>query len=61
MGTYYRISPVIKDSFYQADSFCSGIDSVTTTRSRIEVSIPRKHGPAIAGYESVCVRAWIFA
>lgn len=26
--------------------------SVTTTRSRIEVSIPRKHGPAIAGYES---------
>ncbi|KAG8649548.1 hypothetical protein MANES_08G104900v8 [Manihot esculenta] len=26
--------------------------SVTTTRSRIETSIPRKHGPAIAGYES---------
>ncbi|XP_021734427.1 protein PELOTA 1-like [Chenopodium quinoa] len=26
--------------------------SVTLTRSRIEVSIPRKHGPAIAGYES---------
>lgn len=25
--------------------------SVTTTRSRIETSIPRKHGPAIAGYE----------
>ncbi|KAG6726089.1 hypothetical protein I3842_02G064100 [Carya illinoinensis] len=26
--------------------------SVTVTRSRIEASIPRKHGPAIAGYES---------
>ncbi|KAG0480935.1 hypothetical protein HPP92_011793 [Vanilla planifolia] len=26
--------------------------SITTTRSRIETSIPRKHGPAIAGYES---------
>ncbi|KAG2721087.1 hypothetical protein I3843_02G052600 [Carya illinoinensis] len=26
--------------------------SVTVTRSRIETSIPRKHGPAIAGYES---------
>ncbi|KAH9613333.1 hypothetical protein KSS87_014741 [Heliosperma pusillum] len=26
--------------------------SVTLTRSRIEVSIPRKHGPAIAGYET---------
>ncbi|KAH7543430.1 hypothetical protein FEM48_Zijuj02G0183200 [Ziziphus jujuba var. spinosa] len=26
---------------------------MTTTRSRIETSIPRKHGPAIAGYESV--------
>ncbi|KAL5698316.1 CDP-diacylglycerol--glycerol-3-phosphate 3-phosphatidyltransferase [Ranunculus cassubicifolius] len=26
--------------------------SITTTRSRIEASIPRKHGPAIAGYES---------
>eukprot|EP00262_Sarcandra_glabra_P004307 TRINITY_DN1525_c0_g3_i1.p1 TRINITY_DN1525_c0_g3~~TRINITY_DN1525_c0_g3_i1.p1 ORF type:complete len:379 (-),score=71.43 TRINITY_DN1525_c0_g3_i1:218-1354(-) len=26
--------------------------SVTTTRSRIEASIPRKHGPAIAGYET---------
>ncbi|GAB2287160.1 CDP-diacylglycerol--glycerol-3-phosphate 3-phosphatidyltransferase [Dionaea muscipula] len=26
--------------------------SMTTTRSRIEVSIPRKHGPAVAGYES---------
>lgn len=26
--------------------------SMTTTRSRIETSIPRKHGPAIAGYES---------
>ncbi|KAK9141104.1 hypothetical protein Scep_010785 [Stephania cephalantha] len=26
--------------------------SVTTTRSRIETSIPRKHGPAIAGYEA---------
>ncbi|XP_057471701.1 protein PELOTA 1 [Actinidia eriantha] len=25
--------------------------SVTTTRSRIEASIPRKHGPAIAGYD----------
>ncbi|KAG9145344.1 hypothetical protein Leryth_008281 [Lithospermum erythrorhizon] len=25
--------------------------SVTTTRSRIETSIPRKHGPAIAGYD----------
>ncbi|CAA6659832.1 unnamed protein product [Spirodela intermedia] len=26
--------------------------SITTTRSRIESSIPRKHGPAIAGYET---------
>ncbi|TYJ24270.1 hypothetical protein E1A91_A08G249800v1 [Gossypium mustelinum] len=26
--------------------------SMTSTRSRIETSIPRKHGPAIAGYES---------
>ncbi|KAJ6824822.1 protein PELOTA 1 [Iris pallida] len=26
--------------------------SITTTRSRVETSIPRKHGPAIAGYES---------
>nr|DAD37172.1 TPA_asm: hypothetical protein HUJ06_007813 [Nelumbo nucifera] len=26
--------------------------SVTTTRSRIETSIPRKHGPAVAGYET---------
>ncbi|KAG5532826.1 hypothetical protein RHGRI_027195 [Rhododendron griersonianum] len=25
--------------------------SVTTTRSRIEASIPRKHGPAVAGYD----------
>nr|AFK44526.1 unknown [Lotus japonicus] len=27
--------------------------SMTITRSRIESSIPRKHGPAIAGYEKV--------
>ncbi|XP_074573003.1 protein PELOTA 1 [Curcuma longa] len=26
--------------------------SITTTRARIETSIPRKHGPAVAGYES---------
>lgn len=26
--------------------------SVTITRSRIETSIPRKHGPAVAGYEA---------
>ncbi|KAM6577278.1 hypothetical protein CsatB_029115 [Cannabis sativa] len=26
--------------------------SMTTTRARIETSIPRKHGPGIAGYES---------
>ncbi|XP_054805221.1 protein PELOTA 1 isoform X2 [Prosopis cineraria] len=26
--------------------------SMTVTRSRIETSIPRKHGPAIAGYEA---------
>ncbi|CAN1765605.1 Protein PELOTA 1 [Linum perenne] len=26
--------------------------SVTTSRSRIETSIPRKHGPGIAGYDS---------
>lgn len=26
--------------------------SITTTRSRVETSIPRKHGPAIAGYDS---------
>ncbi|XP_050380163.1 protein PELOTA 1 [Argentina anserina] len=25
--------------------------SMTTTRSRIETSIPRKHGPSVAGYE----------
>lgn len=25
--------------------------SVTTTRARIETSIPRKHGPAVAGYD----------
>ena len=31
-------------------------DSVTLTRSRIEASIPRKHGPAIAGYESVSIQ-----
>ncbi|KAH9603631.1 hypothetical protein KSS87_012446, partial [Heliosperma pusillum] len=30
--------------------------SVTLTRSRIEVSIPRKHGPGIAGYESALER-----
>lgn len=30
-------------------------NSMTSTRSRIETSIPRKHGPAIAGYESVCI------
>lgn len=29
-------------------------NSVTSSRARIETSIPRKHGPAIAGYESVC-------
>lgn len=28
--------------------------SVTSSRARVETSIPRKHGPAIAGYESVC-------
>ena len=28
--------------------------SVTSSCARIETSIPRKHGPAIAGYESVC-------
>lgn len=27
---------------------------MTITRSRIETSIPRKHGPSIAGYEKVC-------
>ncbi|KAJ9186097.1 hypothetical protein P3X46_005638 [Hevea brasiliensis] len=26
--------------------------SMTTTQSKIETSIPRKHGPAIAGYQS---------
>ncbi|XP_073117741.1 protein PELOTA 1 isoform X2 [Elaeis guineensis] len=30
--------------------------SITTTRSRIETSIPRKHGPAIAGYESALLK-----
>lgn len=35
-------------------------NSMTITRSRIETSIPRKHGPAIAGYESVCVFRWIY-
>nr|AAL87190.1 putative pelota [Oryza sativa Japonica Group] len=28
------------------------LNSITVTRARIETSIPRKHGPAIAGYES---------
>lgn len=31
------------------------VNSVTITRSRIETSIPRKHGPAIAGYDKVCL------
>ncbi|XP_077212036.1 eukaryotic release factor 1 (eRF1) family protein isoform X2 [Tasmannia lanceolata] len=30
--------------------------SVTTTRARIEASIPRKHGPAIAGYETAFLK-----
>ncbi|XP_020526565.1 protein PELOTA 1 isoform X3 [Amborella trichopoda] len=30
--------------------------SVTTTRSRIEASIPRKHGAAIAGYEKAVLK-----
>lgn len=30
--------------------------SVTSSRARIETSIPRKHGPAIAGYESALKR-----
>ncbi|KAJ9703235.1 hypothetical protein PVL29_004857 [Vitis rotundifolia] len=30
--------------------------SLTITRSRIEASIPRKHGPAIAGYEAALNR-----
>jgi len=29
------------------------LNSITATRARIETSIPRKHGPAIAGYETV--------
>ncbi|CAN1246612.1 Protein PELOTA 1, partial [Linum grandiflorum] len=35
--------------------------SVTTSRPRIETSIPRKHGPAIAGYDSVsyCLFAFL--
>lgn len=32
--------------------------STTTTRSRIESSIPRKRGPAIAGYEKVFFLAY---
>jgi len=28
------------------------LNSITATRARIETSIPRKHGPAIAGYET---------
>lgn len=28
-------------------------NSMTITRARIETSIPRKHGPAIAGYDKV--------
>jgi hypothetical protein len=31
----------------------AALNSITATRARIETSIPRKHGPAIAGYESV--------
>ncbi|CAN6487258.1 unnamed protein product [Victoria cruziana] len=31
-------------------------DSITTTRSRIEASIPRKHGPALGGYEKALNR-----
>uniref|UniRef100_A0A803PYX7 Protein pelota homolog n=1 Tax=Cannabis sativa TaxID=3483 RepID=A0A803PYX7_CANSA len=30
--------------------------SMTTTRARIETSIPRKHGPGIAGYESAFLK-----
>ncbi|CAN6487259.1 unnamed protein product [Victoria cruziana] len=30
--------------------------SITTTRSRIEASIPRKHGPALGGYEKALNR-----
>ncbi|XP_010038124.2 protein PELOTA 1 isoform X2 [Eucalyptus grandis] len=30
--------------------------SMTTSRSRIETSIPRKHGPAIAGYDSAFMK-----
>ncbi|XVE62215.1 hypothetical protein DITRI_Ditri06bG0100600 [Diplodiscus trichospermus] len=30
--------------------------SMTSTRSRIETSIPRKHGPAIAGYEKAFLK-----
>ena len=29
------------------------LNSVTLTRSRIEASIPRKHGPSVAGYDKV--------
>lgn len=47
-----RLSFLLTD-FLVCFSSCFG--SVTITRARIEVSIPRKHGPAIAGYESVCV------
>lgn len=31
------------------------VNSMTATRARIETSIPRKHGPAIAGYDKVCL------
>lgn len=34
---------------------------MTSTRSRIETSIPRKHGPAIAGYEAVCISFFIIS
>ncbi|KAL0382722.1 UNVERIFIED_CONTAM: protein PELOTA 1 [Sesamum calycinum] len=30
--------------------------SVTTTRARVETSIPRKHGPSIAGYDKAFVK-----
>lgn len=39
---------------YSSHTVMVTVYSVTVTRSRIEASIPRKHGPAIAGYDKVC-------
>ncbi|WRX22959.1 eRF1 domain 1/Pelota-like - like 6 [Theobroma cacao] len=46
---HISLSLIDKDAKYY---YCGLYKSMTSTRSRIETSIPRKHGPAIAGYEA---------